>query len=65
MRLRLLVLSLVAFSFGCARSPRLETTPVGDGAFDVIIENGKVVDGTVHGQVAYVPTRKKHRANHK
>jgi N-acyl-D-amino-acid deacylase len=45
MRLRLHVLSLLALAVGCARAPQLEPTPVGD-AFDVIIENGRVVDGT-------------------
>ena len=45
MRLRLHVLSLLVLAVGCARAPQLEPTPVGD-AFDVIIENGRVVDGT-------------------
>ncbi len=45
MRLRPYVLSLVALAAGCARGPSVEPAPVGDG-FDVIIENGRVVDGT-------------------
>ena len=45
MRLRLHVLSLMVLAVGCARTPQLEPTPSSDG-FDVIIENGRIVDGT-------------------
>ena len=45
MRLRLHLVSLLVLAVGCARAPHLEPTPSSD-AFDVIIENGRIVDGT-------------------
>lgn len=45
MRLRLHVLSSLVLVLGCAHAPQLEPAPSGDG-FDVIIENGRIVDGT-------------------
>jgi N-acyl-D-amino-acid deacylase len=45
MRFRLYGLILLGLSLGCARGPSLEPTPSAD-LFDVIIENGRIVDGT-------------------
>lgn len=45
MRFQVYASILLALSLGCARGPSLEPTPSAD-VFDVIIENGRVVDGT-------------------
>jgi dihydroorotase/N-acyl-D-amino-acid deacylase len=45
MRLKACVLSMLLFSLGCARGPSIEPTPSA-GLFDVIIANGRIVDGT-------------------
>ncbi len=45
MRIQAYALFLLALSTGCARGPSVEPTPSAD-LFDVVIENGRVVDGT-------------------
>ena len=45
MRTKIIVLGLLVLSLGCARGPSLGPTPSAN-QYDVIIENGRVVDGT-------------------
>jgi len=45
MHIRLFAVCLVVLAAGCARAPALGPVPL-TGHFDVIIENGRVVDGT-------------------
>lgn len=45
MRVRALVVACLLGVAGCARAPRVGPAPL-SGHFDVIIENGKIVDGT-------------------
>jgi N-acyl-D-amino-acid deacylase len=45
MRVRAYTLVALVVVAGCARAPRLGPAPL-NGSFDVIIENGKIVDGT-------------------
>ncbi|KPJ85567.1 MAG: hypothetical protein AMS18_16195 [Gemmatimonas sp. SG8_17] len=45
MRLRVCVVCLLVLTASCARAPGVGPAPL-TGSFDVIIENGRVVDGT-------------------
>lgn len=45
MRSRMLAVAVLTLMVGCAKGPEVGLAPL-DGSFDVIVENGRIVDGT-------------------